>query len=145
MPHSSFEVLIPYNSSGYAIVKDSRSGRICVMEKGCVIYVTAYEDLWYEYPQGTWQKALYWITPVRLAFFRNGFWGVRKPDGEIVIPDEFETIVNYRQSGYFIIRDKSGKVGCVDADFHCFFPCEYEWSPLRAKVDSLLESDLSAR
>lgn len=139
MNASSYTIITPYTSAGYALAKDTYTGRVCVIEGECVLYVSEYEDLWYEYPKGTWQKALYWITPDRLAFFRNGFWGVRKPDGEIIIPDEFDTILNYKQSGYFIVRDKSGKVGCVDADFQCVFPCEYDWITIREKVEKLIK------
>lgn len=139
MKNSNFELLTEYTTAGFALAKDLRSDRICVLEGNCAIYVTEYEDLWYEYPQGTWQKALYWIAPDRLAFFRTGYWGVRKPDGEIVIPDEFDIILNYKQSGYFIVRDKFGKVGCVDKDFQCIIPCEYEWIPLREIVENLIE------
>jgi len=138
MNSQHFELLTDYTSSGYALAKDLRSGRVCVMEGECAIYTTEYEDIWYESPKGTWQKALYWITPDRLAFFRNGYWGVRDPEGLIVIPDEFQVIINYKESGCFIVRDKTGKVGCVDKDFNCIFPCEFDWISLREKVDELI-------
>lgn len=134
-----FELLTEYTSAGFALAKDPHTDKICVLEGDCAIYVTEYDDMWYEYPQGTFRHPLEWITPDRLAFFRNGYWGVRKPDGEIIIPDEFETIVNYKQSGYFIVRDKLGKVGCVDKDFHCIIPCKDEWISIREKVEKLIK------
>lgn len=138
--NKQFELLTEYTSAGFAIAKDPLSGKVCILEGDCAIFVTEYEDIWYEYPKGTFFHPLTWITPDRMAFFRNGYWGVRKPDGEIVIPDEFETIVNYKQSGYLIVRDKKGKVGCVDKDFKCIFPCEFEWIPLRKKLDKMLSN-----
>lgn len=143
MTNSRFELLSEYTSAGYAFAKDSQSDRVCVLEGDCVIYTTEYEDIWCEYPQGTFFQPLVWIAPDRFSFFRDGYWGVRKPDGEIVIPDEFETILNYRQSGYYIVRDKRYKVGCVDKDFNCIFPCEYEWVPLREKLDEIISSSPS--
>lgn len=68
----------------------------------------------------------------------TGYWGLRAPEGLIVIPDEFQIIVNYKESGYFILRDKAGRAGCVDKDFNCIFPCIYEWVSLREKVDELI-------
>jgi hypothetical protein len=138
MDTNKFEQLTDYTSAGYALAKDLLNGRICVMEGDCAIYTTEYEDLWYEYPKGTWQCPLVWAAPDRLAFFRNGYWGLRDPEGLIVIPDEFQIIVNYKGSGYFILRDKAGRVGCVDKDFNCIFPCAYDWVPIRKKVDQLI-------
>jgi hypothetical protein len=138
MDPNKFEQLTDYTSAGYALAKDLQNGRICVMEGDCAIYTTEYEDLWYEYPKGTWQCPLVWAAPDRLAFFRNGYWGLRDPEGLIVIPDEFQIIVNYKGSGYFILRDKAGRVGCVDKDFNCIFPCAYDWVPIREKVDQLI-------
>ena len=53
MDPNKFDLLTDYTSAGYALAKDLQNGRICVMEGDCAIYTTEYEDLWYEYPQGT--------------------------------------------------------------------------------------------
>lgn len=130
----SFELLTNYTSANYALAKDPHSGRVCVLEGDCAIYVTEYEDV-------DWLK---WITPDRLAFFRDGHWGVRNPEGEIVIPDVFKSIINYHQSGYLLVQDPLGKVGCVDKDFKCILPCLYTDVQAREKLEQLINNENSS-
>ena len=79
MDTKKFEQLTDYTSAGYALAKDLHTGRVCVMEGDCAIYTSEYADLWYEYPQGTWQRPLVWAAPDRLAFFRNRLLGTARP------------------------------------------------------------------
>ena len=104
---------------------------MCVLEGDSAIYVSEYETA----------NSLNWITPDRLAFRRNGLWGVRNPEGVIVIPDIFKTIVNYRQADYLIVQEQSGLFGCVDKEFNCISPCRYTEKQVREQIEELINNE----
>ena len=94
---------------------------------------------WVEYPKGTWQRPFNREAPDRITFFREGLWGMMTPDGTVIAPAQYQHIVNYRQSGRFIVRDQAGRVCCMDKDFHQLLPWEDDWVSVREKIDEMLK------
>jgi len=131
---SKIERLGTPTSEGYVLAINHFSDRIVIMQGDCVLHETRHQENWIEYPQGTFFRPLQWIAPDRLEFFEDGYWGVMTPEGIVTIPPVFKFIVPFRSTGYFIVRDKHNKCGCVDKDFNMLYPCEYEYKELRAKL-----------
>ncbi len=129
-----YELLGAPTSEGYVLAKDHFLERIVIMQERTVLHVTRLTDLWVEYPQGTHFYGLKWLCSDRLLFFSDGCWGAMNTEGIVTIPAAFEFIIPYLNTGYFIVKDKLGKCGCVDKDFKMLYPCEYEYKELRKKL-----------
>lgn len=135
MDKERFEFLTERTSAGFALVQDHAIDRVCIMDKcGGIIYDTTANDIWVEYPKDTWQKRFQWLAPDRLGFFREGLWGMMAPDGEVIIPDQFQFIVPFEDTDYFILKDRLNFCGCVDKDFNILYPSKYEYKELRQKL-----------
>ena len=132
MDKNRYDFLTEPNELGYALVQDKFLNRVCIVEGDCVLHVTNYENNWMEYPKGTWQRPLQWLAPDRIGFFRDGYWGMMSPEGIVIIPDQFEFILPFYKTGYFILKNKNQLCGCVDKDFNILYPDKYEYTELRA-------------
>ena len=128
-------------SEGYVLAINHFSDRVVIMQGDCVLYETRHKENWIEYPKGTFFRPLQWITPDRLEFFEDGYWGLMTPKGIVTIPPVFKFIVPFRSTGYFVVRDKSNKCGCVDKDFNMLYPCEYEYKELRTMLGKEFENN----
>lgn len=131
-------------SAGYALGKHLSSGKICVVKDNEIVHITEYDDIWIEYPKDTYFKRLHWHSPDLLNFFKDGYWGTMQPDGTVVIPNEYETVLNYKQSGYIILRDKENKVACgiLFSNILCLLiPFIDSWETVRQIIDYWIEHE----
>lgn len=120
-----YEYLEPFTVDGYALAK--LDGKIIVIdEKENILLCTDYSKTYDKSERFPASWKCMWVASNRLAFYKNGKFGLMTPTGEVIVKPEYYFINTNGKQNLIPVRSTEGFRGYVDINGKIVVPCKYK-------------------